>query len=96
MDFIVVIVAIVIPATCVAIIANSKNRSAVGWFFYGVLVWPVALTHVIVAPRLNAAPANSGGEAEPGTAHQRSTEAEEKIVREAQMRNVRATWTGRE
>ncbi len=92
MEFILVVVAIAIPAVCVAIIANSKNRSAVGWFLYGLLVWPIALTHVIVSPRLEAASTDSEAEGAP----ERSTEAEEKIARDAEMQNVRASWTGRE
>lgn len=34
----------------VAVIANSKNFDVFGWFFYGALVWPIALAHVIVKP----------------------------------------------
>lgn len=37
----------------VAIIANSKDFGTAGWFFYGALTGPIALTHVIVKPRRN-------------------------------------------
>ena len=43
----------------VAIIANSKGFDAAGWFFYGALTGPVALTHVIVKPRKNTPIANT-------------------------------------
>ena len=33
----------------VAIIAGSRGRNALGWFVYGVLIWPIALVHVLVA-----------------------------------------------
>lgn len=32
----------------VAIIANSKGKSALAWFFYGLLIWPIALVHILV------------------------------------------------
>ncbi len=32
----------------VAIIANSKGKNAVAWFIYGALIWPIALTHILV------------------------------------------------
>lgn len=35
----------------VALIARSKGRSGLAWFFYGFLIWPVALVHVLVAGR---------------------------------------------
>lgn len=31
-------------------IANSKGFDALGWFFYGALLFPIALAHVIVKP----------------------------------------------
>lgn len=48
----------------VALIANSKGRNPVGWFFYGALIWPIALTHILVS---------SG--AQPPTADRGSTSA---------------------
>lgn len=33
----------------VAIIANSKGKSALAWFFYGALIWPIALAHILVS-----------------------------------------------
>ncbi|BBK30281.1 zinc ribbon protein [Stella humosa] len=38
----------------VAMIASSKGRSAGAWFFYGVLVWPIALVHILLTPRPTA------------------------------------------
>jgi hypothetical protein len=32
----------------VAMIANSKDRSAVSWFIYGLLIWPIALVHILI------------------------------------------------
>lgn len=32
----------------VALIANSKGKSPVAWFFYGMLIWPIALVHILV------------------------------------------------
>lgn len=32
----------------VAMVARSKGRSAVPWFVYGAIIWPVALTHAIL------------------------------------------------
>jgi hypothetical protein len=34
----------------VAMIAGSKGKSAGAWFVYGVLVWPIALVHILVTP----------------------------------------------
>ena len=33
----------VLMAVVVAVAANGKGFNAVGWFFYGLLIWPVAL-----------------------------------------------------
>lgn len=41
----------VVMAIVVAIIANSKGRSAGLWFIYAFLIWPVALVHILVQPR---------------------------------------------
>ena len=46
-----VIVFWLIAATVVAIIAGSKGYSAVGWWFYGLLIWPIALVHILVKER---------------------------------------------
>ena len=37
-------------AAIVGIIAASKGRNAFGWAIYGALLFPIALTHVIVTP----------------------------------------------
>jgi len=34
----------------VAIIAGSKGKSGLGWFLYGVALWPVALVHILLTP----------------------------------------------
>ena len=39
----------IMAAICVAIVAHSKGREAFGWFCYGLLMWPVALTHILVS-----------------------------------------------
>jgi hypothetical protein len=33
----------------VALIASSKGRSASSWFLYGLLIWPIALVHILVS-----------------------------------------------
>jgi hypothetical protein len=40
-----------IMAGVVALIANSKGRSAGSWFLYGLLIWPIALVHILVTTR---------------------------------------------
>jgi hypothetical protein len=42
-----------IGGAIVGIVANSKNRDPIGWFFYGLAIWPVALVHVLVAEPLD-------------------------------------------
>lgn len=37
-----------VMATIVAIVAVNKNRPGLGWFFYGLLFWPIALVHALV------------------------------------------------
>jgi len=38
-----------VMATLTAIVAHRKGRSGIGFFFYGLLVWPFALVHAFVA-----------------------------------------------
>jgi len=33
----------------VAGLASSKGKSAITWFIYGVLLWPIALIHILVS-----------------------------------------------
>jgi hypothetical protein len=40
-----------IMAGVVAMVANSKGRSAALWFGYGLLIWPIALTHALLLKR---------------------------------------------
>lgn len=35
--------------------ASSRGRSSFGWFLYGLLLWPLALIHVLVLPKNQAA-----------------------------------------
>lgn len=35
----------------VAIIANSKGYDPSGWFLYGLLIWPIALVHILTKPK---------------------------------------------
>jgi hypothetical protein len=44
-----IIVFWLVMAGVVALIANSKGRSSGSWFLYGLLIWPIALVHVLVA-----------------------------------------------
>jgi hypothetical protein len=41
-----------IMAVIVAMVANSKGRYAFGWFFYGLLIWPIALVHALLLKRV--------------------------------------------
>ena len=56
MEWLILILLGVIMAVIVAIIANSRGRNAGGWFVYGLLIWPIALVHVLVAEREGRAP----------------------------------------
>ncbi|CAN7333670.1 HIRAN domain-containing protein [Bosea sp. LjRoot90] len=38
-------------AIVTAMVASSRGRSALGFFFYGLLVWPIALTHALLSPK---------------------------------------------
>ena len=40
-----------VMAAIVAVIASHKGLGSVGWFLYGLLIWPIALIHVIVTGR---------------------------------------------
>jgi hypothetical protein len=42
----------------VAMIANSKGKSAVSWFFYGLLIWPIALVHALLLKPMVAQTSN--------------------------------------
>ncbi len=37
----------IIMAVVVAIVAGSKGRNMLGWGFYGFLIWPIALVHIL-------------------------------------------------
>jgi hypothetical protein len=41
----------IVMALVVAVVASGKGRSGIGWFFYGLLLWPVALAHICVLRR---------------------------------------------
>lgn len=43
----------IVMALAVAVVASTKGRSGFGWFFYGLLIWPVALAHVAFIRRLD-------------------------------------------
>lgn len=51
----------VIAAICVAMVASSRNRDWFGWFLYALLIWPIALTHVLILPpvKIQAKPSNN-------------------------------------
>ena len=40
-----------IMAVIVGMVANSKGRSFFLWFLYGLLIWPIGLTHAILLRR---------------------------------------------
>ena len=46
----------VIMAVIVAMVANSKGRSGMAWFFYGLLIWPIALVHALLLKPVSAQP----------------------------------------
>ena len=39
----------------VAMIAHGKGYKPLGWALYGLLIWPVALIHILIKPDLKAA-----------------------------------------
>lgn len=39
----------VIMAVIVGMIASSKGRNPVAWGFYGLLIWPIALVHIVLS-----------------------------------------------
>lgn len=45
----------VMMAVITAMVASSRGRSAIGFFIYGLLIWPVALTHALISPRQSPA-----------------------------------------
>ena len=38
----------IIMAGIVAMIANSRGQSVASWFVYGLLLWPIALVHILL------------------------------------------------
>lgn len=38
-----------IMGIAVSLVANSKGRDPAIWFIYGVLIWPIALVHILVS-----------------------------------------------
>jgi len=47
----------IVMGLVVAVVANGKGYNGVGWFIYGFLLWPVALAHIAVKPRVTSATA---------------------------------------
>jgi hypothetical protein len=39
-----------VMAGVVAVVANSKGYDSMPWFFYGLLIWPIALVHILTKP----------------------------------------------
>ena len=37
-----------VMAVIVALVAKSRGQSAVAWFLYGLLIWPIALVHALL------------------------------------------------
>ena len=44
----------IVMAINIGIIADSKNRDSIPWFLYGLFLWPIALTHILVKEKLPA------------------------------------------
>ena len=42
-----------VAAVIVTMIAVNKGYSGIGWFFYGLLIWPVALVHILLRPKVS-------------------------------------------
>lgn len=42
-------ITLIIGSFIVASVAHSKGKSAGGWFFYAIFLFPIALIHVLVA-----------------------------------------------
>lgn len=40
----------IVGALAAPVAGAAKGRSAVGWFFYGLLIWPVAIIHALCLP----------------------------------------------
>jgi hypothetical protein len=51
----------IVMAIICAMIAGSKGRSAFGFFFYGLLIWPIALVHILISARRPPEPAKGRG-----------------------------------
>jgi hypothetical protein len=58
----------VIMALVIGLVANSRGFSGFGWFLFGLIIWPLALIHllmakpntkVVEAQQLTTAPARS-------------------------------------
>lgn len=41
----------IVGAVAAAVAGAAKGRSAVAWFFYGLLIWPVAIVHALCLSR---------------------------------------------
>ncbi len=52
--FLIWIVQAFVMASIPAMIANSKEKDVAIWFFYGFLVWPIALVHALLIPPGNS------------------------------------------
>lgn len=40
----------IVMGAIVAMIAHSKGQASAAWFFYGLLIWPIALVHILIKP----------------------------------------------
>jgi len=38
-------------AVIVAMIANSKGKSPTSWLLYGLVIWPIALVHILISEK---------------------------------------------
>tara|TARA_B100000683_G_scaffold213553_1_gene208507 strand:- start:674 stop:1138 length:465 start_codon:yes stop_codon:yes gene_type:complete len=49
----------IIMGAITAMVAKSKGKSAFAWFVYGLLLWPIALTHALLSKAENDQPAEN-------------------------------------
>ena len=47
----------IVMAAITAMVAHTKGRSGIGFFFYGLFLWPIALVHALVEPKTEEAKA---------------------------------------
>lgn len=46
----------IILSVIIGMISSARGYNSMLWFFYGLLLWPIALVHILLKPNLNAKP----------------------------------------